>query len=332
MADNISKNRSAKRDDTTFVNLMTDSGMKAVLADPDNKELLIELLNILLPEYVQVKDIKQYRDREKRTDYDGAKKTVLDLSCEGEDGSIFNVEVQRIVGEFFFERIIYYAAGEYHSQLLKGVDYVNLKPVYEIVFLEENLWHESIPESLEKPFVHHGKDISGIQQPAEKTKDLLPEQIVTRYVMKEEKSNIFAPSTIFCIFAELGRFKKTLEECRTKEDFTFYWFLNGWKEERIPEMFAKIPFCEKIAKACEVAAFSKEKYDIYQADMRSERDIAYFSNVRYERGLEEGLEKGREEGRKDEQLKIAKNLIAAGLPLAQIAQLTGLSEEEVSAL
>ena len=62
--------------------------------------------------------------------------------------------------------------------------------------------------------------------------------------------------------------------------------------------------------------------------MRSERDIAYFSNVRYERGLEEGLEKGR----KDEQLKIAKKLIAAGLPLAQIAQLTGLSEEEVSVL
>ena len=100
------------------------------------------------------------------------------------------------------------------------------------------------------------------------------------------------------------------------------------KEERIPEMFAQIPFCEKIAKACEVAAFSKEKYDIYQADMRSERDIAYFSNVRYERGLE----KGREEGRKDEQLKIAKNLMAAGLPLSQVAQLTGLSEEEVSVL
>ena len=80
-----------------FANLLWDSGFKAVLADPDNKELLIELLNILLPEYVRIKDIKQYRDREKRTDFDGAKKTVLDLSCEGEDGSVFNDEVQRIV-------------------------------------------------------------------------------------------------------------------------------------------------------------------------------------------------------------------------------------------
>ena len=332
------------RDGKVFVDLMSDPGMKAVLADPDNKELLIELLNILLPEYVRVKDIKQYRDREKRTDYDGAKKTVLDLSCEGEDGSIFNVEVQRVVGSFFFERIIYYAAGEYHSQLLKGVDYVNLKPVYEIVFLEENLWHEGIPESLEKPVAHHAKDVSGTQCSAKRQKDLLPGQIVTRYVMKEEKSNIFAPSTIFCIFAELGRFKKTLEECRTKEDFTFYWFLNGWKEERIPEMFAKIPFCEKIAKACEVAAFSKEKYDIYQADMRSERDIAYFSNVRYEEGLEkgrevgleEGLEKGREEGlekgREEEKLSLAKKMKEKGFDTAQIVEITGLSEDVIKGI
>ena len=155
-------------------------------------------------------------------------------------------------------------------------------------------------------------------------------------MMKEEHEEMFAPSSIFCIFAELGRFKKSLEECRTKEDFTFYWFLNGWKEDRIPEMLAQIPFCEKIAKACEVAGFSEEKYNIYQANMKNERDIEYFAKVKYQRGREEGreegLEKGLEKGRKDEQLKIARNLIAAGLPLTQIAQLTELSEKEVAAL
>ena len=139
-------------------------------------------------------------------------------------------------------------------------------------------------------------------------------------IMKEEKSNIFAPLTIFCIFAELGRFKKTLEECRTKEDFTFYWFLNGWKEERIPEMFAQIPFCEKIAKACEVAAFSKEKYDIYQADMRSERDIAYFADVRYE------------EGREEEKLSLAKKMKEKGFDLAQVVEITGLSEDVIKGI
>ena len=201
--------------------------------------------------------------------------------------------------------------------------------MYEIVFLEKKLWHECIPESLDNPVAHHTKEAFGTQGSAAGQKDLLPEQIVTRYVMKEEKSNIFAPSTIFCIFAELGRFKKTLEECRTKEDFTFYWFLNGWKEERIPEMFAEIPFCEKIAKACEVAAFSKEKYDIYQADMRSERDIVHFADVRYEEGREEGLEKGLAKGREEERLDLVKKLKDVGVSIGQIAQATGLTEEQI---
>ena len=339
-----------------FVNLFWDSGFKAVFADPNNKELLIELLNILLPEYVRVKDITKYRDREKRPDFDGAKKTILDLSCEGEDGSVFNVEVQRVVGEFFFERIYYYAAGDYHSQLLKGDKYCTLKPVYEIVFLSGKLWHESLAESLERPVSHHIETAVRYDGSGDAHTDLLPEKIVTRYVMKEVDSNIFAPSSIFCIFAELGRFHKTLSECKTKEDFTFYWFLNGWKEARIPEMFAGIPFCEKIAKACEVAAFSEDKYNDYQENMRSERDIAYFNSVCFDEGLEqgqklglekgqklwreqgrqEGLEQGREEGQKlgrqQEKIDLAKKMKESGISFTQIAAITGLSETDISML
>ena len=343
-----------------FVNLFWDSGFKAVFADPNNKDLLIELLNILLPEYVRVKDITKYRDREKRPDFDGAKKTILDLSCEGEDGSVFNVEVQRVVGEFFFERIYYYAAGDYHSQLLKGDKYSTLKPVYEIVFLSGKLWHESLAESLERPVDHRIEKPAKYGGSSETRKDLLPEKIVTRYVMKEVDSNIFAPSSIFCIFAELGRFHKTLSECKTKEDFTFYWFLNGWKEARIPEMFAGIPFCEKIAKACEVAAFSKDKYNDYQENMRSERDIAYFNSVCFDEGLEKGqklgreqgrqegqklgLEQGRQEGleqgqklglergRKQEKTDLARKMKESGISFPQIAEITGLSEADISML
>lgn len=127
----------------------------------------------------------------------------------------------------------------------------------------------------------------------------------------------------------MGRLKKTLQECRTKEDYTFYWFLNGWKEERIPEMFVQIPFCEDIAKACEVAAFSKDKYDSYQSDKRTKRDIAYFNEVRYEEGREEGRKEGREVGREEERLSLAKNFKSLGVSVEQIAKATGLTEAEI---
>ena len=64
---------------STFVNLMRDSGFKAVYADRDNKQLLIELLNFFLPEDVRVSDIEAYLDREQDPEVESGKRTYLDL-------------------------------------------------------------------------------------------------------------------------------------------------------------------------------------------------------------------------------------------------------------
>ena len=47
-----------------YVSLLSDSGFKAVYADPQNKSLLIDLLNELLPPPASVDDIVEYCDRE----------------------------------------------------------------------------------------------------------------------------------------------------------------------------------------------------------------------------------------------------------------------------
>ena len=44
-------------EDLVFVDLLSDAGFKLVYANPANKSLLINLLNIVLPEFVRVSDI-----------------------------------------------------------------------------------------------------------------------------------------------------------------------------------------------------------------------------------------------------------------------------------
>ena len=166
-----------------FVDMMRDPGFKAVVVDRDNKNLLIQMLNCILPQEARISDILSYHDREQTVDYAGAKKTFLDLVCVGDTGYTFNVEVQREVDDCFFQRCVYYGCGLYHEELLEGDYYDVLKPVYVIAFLGENFRHEN--ESL------WDRD-----------------NIISRYRMIEERTGEFAPSTIFVIFAELERFTK----------------------------------------------------------------------------------------------------------------------------
>ena len=52
-----------------------------------------------------------------------------------------------------------------------------------------------------------------------------------------------------------------------------------------------------------------------------------------EKGMKQGLEKGRAEGKEEgmnqRSLEIARNLLSLGLPVTQITQATGLTEEEI---
>ena len=69
-----------------FVDLRSDSGFKAVLADRKNKDILIGVLNQILPPEARVEDIVEYSDREQRRDVIYGKKTVLDLVCVDKSG------------------------------------------------------------------------------------------------------------------------------------------------------------------------------------------------------------------------------------------------------
>jgi len=90
---------------------MSDAGFKAVFAYRSNKELLIGLLNHLLPEDVVVRDIVEYCDREQQQDTVESKRAVLDLICRGNDGRQFVVEVQKKLYGDYFQRLVYYGAG-----------------------------------------------------------------------------------------------------------------------------------------------------------------------------------------------------------------------------
>ncbi len=297
-----------------FVNLRSDVGFKAVFADRNNKDILIGVLNQILPPEARIEDIKEYSDRERRRDVPYGKKTVLDLVCVDRDDRTFVVEMQASEEDFFFERCVYYASGLYHLELSDGVRYKGLRPVYVVSFLNYRLRHDD--ESLWDT-----------------------DHFISNWRFTEKRTGMVADQTISVIFVEMTLFTKTLEECVTEFDRLFYIFKNSEGFQRIPEWIEEAGgISRRLAEACEVAAFDKEKKLKYEIDKMNEWDIQAQKEYAVRKGLEEGLQKGLregreeglEQGREETRLSIARKLFEAGTPVDVIVNCTGVDDGTIA--
>ena len=297
-----------------FVNLRSDVGFKAVFADRNNKDILIGVMNQILPPEARIEDIKEYSDREQRRDVPYGKKTVLDLVCVDRDERTFVVEMQASEEDFFFERCVYYASGLYHLELSDGVRYKGLRPVYVVSFLNYRLRHDD--ESLWDT-----------------------DHFISHWRFTEKRTGMVADQTISVIFVEMALFTKTQEECVTEFDRLFYIFKNSEGFQRIPEWIEEAGgISRRLAEACEVAAFDKEKKLKYEIDKMNEWDILAQREFAERKGLEEGLQKGLregreeglEQGREETRLSIARKLFEAGTPVDVIVNCTGVDDGTIA--
>ncbi len=309
MENNIESGRKGleKRDGKRqrYVDMMSDAGFKAVFGDKGNKEVLADLLNLLLPKHRKVEEIT-YATTEIQGLTPSTRGVRFDLRCRGADGTTFIVEMQRGSQEYFFKRCISYTSKVYDAETEKGKSKdkspgYDIPPVYLIAILEESMPHAD--------------------------EALWTDEVVSRYTFMETRTKEFADETIFTIFVELGRFKKELYECETLMDKWCYSFKNMGTLEDMPQEMEKDVF-GKLFDCAEIAGFDMEKRLIYEKDMYTERDRIAREAFLEKKGREEGRKHGLEEGK----MEIAGRMIEAGMPLEQIASLCGLTEENVREL
>ncbi len=303
-----------------FASLLSDAGFKAILADRRNEEILRRLINLILPEDRQVVKIEEYEDREMDGFTPFSKSARVDVRCRDIHGRSFIVEMQRKMHESFIQRCIWYGAKAYGKDLTPGAEYSDLKPVYVIAFLEENLPHED--ESLWDT-----------------------DNFISCYQMIEKRTGEFAPDAIFCIFAELGRFRKDASLLESTLEKTCYVFKNSEKwESGVPQVILDDEFTSELSRACEVGNFPPDVKLKFVRDMFTEMDYkaetkAYFKDgfaageaEGIMKGKAEGREEGMREGMREKALDTARKLLAAGIPAETVASCTGLSLDGMEGL
>ncbi len=88
------------------------------------------------------------------------------------------------------------------------------------------------------------------------------------------------------------------------------------------------PAIQKALTTLEFLSQDAETRRLYQERQRSLHD--YVSDVEgaREEGMEKGIEKGREEGRRE----VARRMLARGMDVALVSEVTGLSPEDIQRL
>lgn len=176
--------------------------------------------------------------------------------------------------------------------------------------------------------------------------ELLPtENIVSRYLLKEEKSNHVLTNLFQMIYVELSKFRvKNISELKTERDIWFY-LLNNMEtltEEKRMEILTKKPDLKNAFDVLDLYATDPDKRRELEERLRADKNYAYELAAKFEqglekgleqgleKGLEQGLEKGLEQGLEKGELKkaieTARRMREENFPQDQILRITGLSE------
>ncbi len=346
-------------DSQVYVDLLSDPGFKTVFCSPDNSDLLIALINVMLHNDRHVEKIVNIRNEVASPSIDGGR-VVMDLTCIDEQGRIFDIEVQKVSNDSLFKRFVNYACKTYELGLRRPTDADSSKSdrrnvrdnikamkdefANEIDEIDENDDAETSSAAAEiavrplyRPSIYSRlKPVYVIvilkSKPMTEDGVTYGQRLFSHYTLKEYSTNEFAPSTINIIFASLGFFDKKPGECTTDLDRWCYMFKHLGKMKNLPA-WVEDKVMARLLSASRVANFNKVQKKLYiKMSMDKEAlidDLNSVWNFGVKKGLSKGLKQGRKQGLKQgiqqRNYEIALTALNDGIAPEQVAKITGLS-------
>ena len=287
-----------------YVNFYTDFAFKKLFGTEMNKDLLISFLNALLQGREVVLDVNYLNTEHLGTqEYD--RRAVFDVYCKNDKGEVFLVEMQKGEQQFFKDRSIYYSTFAIREQAPRGEWNYELKGVYTIGIL-----NFCFDKEREGNYYHEVK------------------------LMDTATKEVFYDKLVF-IYLEMPKFTKQENELESLFDKWLYVIRNLAALMERPRVLQEKVFAH-LFEAAEIAKFSRvERYE-YEESLKAYRDwfsVMATAELRgEERGKEKGLKEGLEKGRIEERLRNARGLKARGVDAEIIAQVPGLSVDDILGL
>ena len=252
------------------------------------------LINFLnsLFEGFQVIKDVKYLNSEHVGDVFAERKAIFDVYCENERGEKFIVEMQNAYQKYFKDRSLFYSTFPIREQAPKGADW-NFK--LERVYTVALLNFDFKEEAFDQDDINH--DVGLLDK---KTHKVFNDKLSFKYV-------------------EIAKFDKTEDELVTLYDKWLYVLKNLSRLDERPAALKEKVFT-KLFEEAEIAKFTPTELKEYEDSLKAYRDV--------KNSIDTALEKGREE----KAIQIAKKMLAAGMDIDTIINMTDLSKDEIEKL
>ncbi|WP_342271340.1 Rpn family recombination-promoting nuclease/putative transposase [Candidatus Tisiphia endosymbiont of Parasteatoda lunata] len=308
-----------------FLDPKNDVAFRRIFGSEKNKDILIHFINDVL-ELKGSDKIKEvtFLPTIQEPEIAAKKQSIVDVLCKDENGVQLIIEMQVSPQEGFEKRAQYYAAKAYSRQLNKGkkegARYIDLKSVIFIaisdnIIFKDKVFYKSDHIILDKDsYSHDLKDFSFtfIELPKFKITDInLLTNIIEKwcYFFKhaDETSEedlrklIGSDEVIERAYEELNQFNWTEEELLTYEQET----------KRIMDNKASEAYLIETAKAEGIQIGETRGIQI---------------------GETRGIQIGKAEGKAEQNIAVAKKMLAKGSDPAFISTITGLDEDFILSL
>jgi predicted transposase/invertase (TIGR01784 family) len=287
----------------TFIDPLSDYGFKFLFGREPCKDLLIDFLNEIFKGRKVITDLT-YNKNEHSGPGPMSRKMIFDLTCTGQDGEQFIIEVQRIRQDNFKDRAVYYSSRLIHDQAPQGGiwDY-SLKEVYFIGIMDF-----IFEETDKNEYLHWAR-------------------------LAYEKSGKEFYKKLRYIFIEIPKFTKEEKQLKTGIDKWLFLLKNLSRLQKIP-LILNTRIFSKLFQIAKVSNLNKEEYMKYEKDLMASWDeysirktIENERKTAVERAMKEGREEGREEGIEKKSYEVVKNLLSIGkFTIAEIANFASVSE------
>lgn len=292
-----------------------DWAMKRLLRDKANFAVLEGLITTLLGEKMTIRKLLESESNQE-DEFD--KQNRVDLLAESSDGELFIIEIQNNNEFAYFQRMLFGTSKLVTEYINRGQGYEKIRKIYSINIVYFNL-------GMGTDFVYHGKtEFRGIHN----------NELLNLSPFQQQK---FEVSEVSQLYPEYYILKVNDFDRWSKVPLDqWIYFLNTGE---IPED-ASAPGLPEAREKLKLAQMSKAELEAYYKHL--DNVVILRDNIITARGeghLEglaegrmEGRMEGRAEGRMEERLQNAQKMKEKGFPITDIAEITGLSTEEIERL